>query len=566
MTSNIRYLSFLFTLVITTFLLFPNPACSSEQLASDIDKAIRTAEKSTFSGNYQEAASIMNEVTVKLEELKNSDPQNRKLRALTLKYDQLQKKIGKKVNVAEAPAPSSAAKPESKPVAAAPSSGQGAAEQAISGVAAIALNGMTGHLDRAEKTMQSGTGDLGKGSLARAADKYKELEKRFADLLTRPEVVAAKQRLDDLLVKVDEAAANASVAKEQGKADAEEQKILIEQWRKTFRTYTMPREEKYLGEHPELLEEANEVLTEFANTNFPLGPPPELQSSAKDLKETIGRAKAEQGAATIDDKWLPRIQPLITSNDPAYLSPSGPSFNLPDEVTRMDASLVTGKQLLAEYSKEFTDGQSTHFLGQAVDDLRRAVEGYEQSRMQALDRMIGSLREEVDRHLKQFEKNQGWTAESGTPIHIVNKTDMTEMGKKLASLQQIPGVPAETMTALNNDIGKLRDQDTHWREQKTAFENAPKPFPPAGMTSKSLETEMVNILKDRGIGPVDKLVIVDKDWWVQQGEFRYIKAAALQKDGEGPYFSYVTFRQMATLAGYGPTELWEQGKKLRVAK
>ena len=85
------------------------------------------------------------------------------------------------------------------------------------------------------------------------------------------------------------------------------------------------------------------------------------------------------------------------------------------------------------------------------------------------------------------------------------------------------------------------------------------------MTSLSLEAEMQKILKDRGIAGVEKLVIVDKDWWVQQGEFRYIKAAALQKDGEGPYFTHVTFRQMATLTGYGPTELWEQGKKYRIA-
>ena len=86
------------------------------------------------------------------------------------------------------------------------------------------------------------------------------------------------------------------------------------------------------------------------------------------------------------------------------------------------------------------------------------------------------------------------------------------------------------------------------------------------MTSVSLVAEMEKILKDRGITPIDKLVIVDKDWWVQQGEFRYIKAAALQKDGEGPYFTHVTFKQMLTLSGYGPTELWEQGKKIRIAQ
>lgn len=564
MLNTTRYLRHLLTLMFFLFFLFPHAASSSEQLAREIDKAIRTAEKSTFSGDYQEAASIMKEVTIKLEELKTTDPRNRKLRAIILKYDQLQKKVDRKLNVSHAATP--AAKAESKKVVQAPPVGGDASAQTISGVAAIALNGMIGHLDRAEKSMQSGTGDLGKTSLRRAADKYKELEKRFADLLTLPEVTGAKERLGELLVRVDQATADQAAAKERLKADTEEQNVLITQWRNTLRAYNMPGTEKYLPHHPELIEEAKNTLSDFEKAPFPLGTPPELQDSVKDLRDNIDRAMAEKGAATIDDRWLPRIRPLITSNDPAYLSPSGPAFSQPEEVARMDASLATGKQLLDEYDKEFAGGESTHFLGQAVTDLRRSVEGYEQSRAQSLERLIGELREKIDRHLKQFTKNSGWTAQSGTAIHIVNKSDMTEIGNKLEGLKQIPGVPTEIMANLEQDVSTLRDQDIKWRGEKTAFENAPKPFPAAGMTSKSLEKEMLNILNDRGIGAVDKLVIVDKDWWVQRGEFRYIKAAALQKDDEGPYFTYVTFKQMATLAGYGPTELWEQGRKNKLAK
>jgi hypothetical protein len=53
---------------------------------------------------------------------------------------------------------------------------------------------------------------------------------------------------------------------------------------------------------------------------------------------------------------------------------------------------------------------------------------------------------------------------------------------------------------------------------------------------------------------------VDKDWWVQPGEFRYVTTAVLSKDSGGKYWSNVSLRQMKTLTGYGPTEIWEISK------
>ncbi|MFH0782619.1 MAG: hypothetical protein V2B20_11820 [Pseudomonadota bacterium] len=566
MQRPIRFLLILLTLIFAVSPLnlhFAQAAGgNSDQLARDIDKAIRTAEKNIFSGNFQEGAAIMNEVAVKLEELKAVDPDNSKLIGITSKFNQLQKKIDKTAVSATAPTP-----PATKPTTVTPpASGQDSLGQALSGIAGIALNGMNGHLDRAEKTMASGTGDLGKTSLARAADKYQELAKRFPNLMTQPEVVTAKQRLDTLLVQVEQAGAQQQVAKEQGKNDAQEQSRLIEQWRKTFMSYTTPREPKYLGQHPELLDEAKNVFSEYEKATFPLGKTNELQSYAADFKKSLDHATAEKGATGIDDQWLPRVKPLLTSNDPAYISPSGPSLYQAGEVTRMDGNLVVGKQILDDYAKQFPSGQSTHFLGQAIDDLHRAVEGYEQGRKAAVDQQVTELRGKVDRSLGLLEKNKNWTAASGNPIYIINKGDMTEIDKNLEALKQIPGIQAETVATFDQDVAKVHTLDGEWREKKTAQDNAPRPFPTAGMTSLSLVAEMEKILKDRGIGPVEKVVIVDKDWWVQQGEFRYIKAAALQTDSEGPYFTHVTFKQIQTLAGYGPTELWEQGKKIRVAK
>ena len=83
------------------------------------------------------------------------------------------------------------------------------------------------------------------------------------------------------------------------------------------------------------------------------------------------------------------------------------------------------------------------------------------------------------------------------------------------------------------------------------------------MTSKALEKEMDALLADRG-WKVERLAIVDKDWWVLKGEYRYIQAAVLSSDAGGPFWSHVSFKQNQHLAGYGPTELWEIGKKIRL--
>ena len=83
------------------------------------------------------------------------------------------------------------------------------------------------------------------------------------------------------------------------------------------------------------------------------------------------------------------------------------------------------------------------------------------------------------------------------------------------------------------------------------------------MTSNSLTKDMTVLLKDRGWS-VDQLVITDKDWWVQSGEFRYLATAVMSRDNDGPFWSKVSFRQDLTLSGYGPTQIWEIGEKVRL--
>lgn len=414
----------------------------------------------------------------------------------------------------------------------------------------------------AEKVIFAGDSEQGAALMNEIAVKLEELQKTDPG---NKKLVTITSKFNQLQRKIDQKTAVKPMPSTAVKEEAKEKAQEIEKWRKTFWVYTTPREGKYLGAHPELIAEAKGVLQEFETAAFPGGPPPELKDAVGSMKKAIAHAEAEQGAATIDDKWLPRIKPLLTANNPAYLSPSGPISQKSEDIARMDESLKTAKALLAEYDQAFAGGQSTHFLGQAIDDLRRAVSGYEQGRQRSQDGQVGHLREQLERGKKLLARNSA-PASGDNTIHIVNKTDITEMEKQLAAIKTLPAIDGQLIATLEKDLAEIKIEDARWREKKTAQDNAPRPFPAAGMTSLSLEAEMQKILKDRGIAGVEKLVIVDKDWWVQQGEFRYIKAAALQKDGEGPYFTHVTFRQMQTLAGYGPTELWEQGKKYRIGQ
>ncbi len=99
----------------------------------------------------------MNEVAVKLQALQATDPGNKKLNTINSKYTQLQRKVMQITPVAASPAPPP--KPESGPgTAAPPDKGHGSTDQAISGIAIIAMAGMTGHLDRAVGTGQKNQG------------------------------------------------------------------------------------------------------------------------------------------------------------------------------------------------------------------------------------------------------------------------------------------------------------------------------------------------------------------------------------------------------------------------
>ncbi len=95
-------------------------------------------------------------------------------------------------------------------------------------------------------------------------------------------------------------------------------------------------------------------------------------------------------------------------------------------------------------------------------------------------------------------------------------------------------------------------------------------MPKAQKTDKELEATMRKLLDNAGWKNVRKLVIVDKDWWLDRSEggdspivSRHIAAAAAAKADDGTfYWCNVTFQQNKLLDGsFGPLELTDTGIK-----
>jgi hypothetical protein len=94
-------------------------------------------------------------------------------------------------------------------------------------------------------------------------------------------------------------------------------------------------------------------------------------------------------------------------------------------------------------------------------------------------------------------------------------------------------------------------------------------IPKAQMTDKELEATMKKLLENRGWKNIRKLVIVDKDWWLDRTEggdspikSRHIAAAAVAKDDDGKfYWATVTYEQQNTLSGWSTLEVSNIGDK-----
>ena len=272
----------------------------------------------------------------------------------------------------------------------------------------------------------------------------------------------------------------------------------------------------------------------------------------EDIRQAAVQAKEDEDK--LNKKWLPKITPFIDASSQSRLQFPG-SYNA-QELDRQEKLYAQAQNLLGDVKNEVPEVNQPHELKIAVEKLLFALQVYEdekkadnRNRLQPIDNMLSGWE-------KRFEENRKWNEKSEKGLFVITDKKLLHQKKQIDDLRR---VSPDSASGFSKRLELLEKENITWIEKKRTWQERPRPFPQANMKSKKLEKQMAGLLEDRGI-KIRDLVIVDKDWWVQPGEFRYVTTAVLSKDKKGEYWCNVSFRQLSTLSGYGPTEIWNIGE------
>ena len=328
--------------------------------------------------------------------------------------------------------------------------------------------------------------------------------------------------------------------------------------------------ESYIFNATSKVEEAGNLLQRVINSNKADPDHPEVvaglqrhkalqqklatfSDNAQNKEATIQQAatQAKADADTISSTWLPQITPFIDAPSPSRLQYPG-SYNN-QELERQEALYGQAEKVLTAVSNEVPVSQQPSALKNAVEKLRFTLQVYSDEKKADNRNRLQPIEMNLANWEKRFQHNKNWNEDSQQGLFIITPQKLKHQQDQILALAKVSPEPAEMF---RKRLQALEQENTTWVEKKRSWQERPRPFPQAKMKSKKLEKEMEDLLEDRDI-KVKDLVITDKDWWVQSGEFRYVTCAVLSKDKEGKYWCNVSFRQLQTLSGYGPTEVWE---------
>lgn len=260
---------------------------------------------------------------------------------------------------------------------------------------------------------------------------------------------------------------------------------------------------------------------------------------------------AARDVKALNDKWLPQLSKFTTRNAATY-----PQYLGSHDKTMMDRQEDLYRQaqkVLGDVEREVLDGKQPDELKKAVKDLRFALDVYDKAKAADSQNRLMPVESTLSDWEKRFADNQNWREDSDRALFIITPQKLAYQKSQIADLQKTDPVNGEKFA---KKLAVLEKENTSWTGKKQQWMERPRPFPEAKMKNKGLEKEMEELLGNRGI-KAQHIVITDQDWWVQAGEFRYVSTAVLSKDEKGKYWSKVSFRQIQTLAGYGPTEIWD---------
>lgn len=473
-------------------------AASPDDLAKSANKLIRSAENAFFAGDLDEASTLLEQGTAELEKLKAENPSHKQIKNLENKRKRLRDRVDKKV---AATAPKAPATPKVPGAAAVKPATKDATKLSSGGRSTLksAERGM----DQAETRLEMARDRFEAGNLERCMSQISSAQNYLAD------------------------------------ADA-----MLERAR---RSYKLTEDHPQAGAVFERRQGIDDKIAAF--------------TAEVDQKKSAAAAGAAQAAAvsqSLDDQWLPQVEPFIEYGNDAHIK--GPNTNDAAILAKQDANVAKAVKVLAAYDEAVPEGSASWSLGEAVKKVRFAVEVYQNDRNSGMKNLTGPAERSLTEWEGRLAANEGWKEDSGTSLFIVRPDKIRHLKEDIA---RVAAVSQDDATTLTSRLAKVEQANVKWVEKRKAWDSRPRPFPSAKMTSASLETEMVGLLEDRG-WTVENVVITDKDWWVLAGEYRYLQTAVLSKDGDGPFWSSVSFKQDVTLTGYGATELWEAGDKVRL--
>ena len=124
--------------------IFAQDAVDSTELAKEIDKSLRAAERDMFNGKNASADEQLQVIAGQIEQLKSADPDNSKVKSLDSKYGRIRKNLDRKLGVTTAVTSSGAPAAPPKPVAAAPPTTAAAASEPAAPTGAELPRAVTG--------------------------------------------------------------------------------------------------------------------------------------------------------------------------------------------------------------------------------------------------------------------------------------------------------------------------------------------------------------------------------------------------------------------------------------
>lgn len=320
----------------------------------------------------------------------------------------------------------------------------------------------------------------------------------------------------------------------------------------------------------DMLDAAQQRLDRVVNNNKANPNHPEVAAAHADLSELRSRfdsftekakgaeAGAEQATAEaagkakqLNQQWIPKMAPFYQGGTPDYLQYPG-SYNQ-QALDQQEKLYNEAQTLLQEVQSTVPAAERTPELERSIKELTFILGVYDDQKKADGRNRLQPIDTELTRWEQRFKQNQGWNEDSDQAPFIVKARDLDYQKKQI---EQLKATYPQESTAFTQRFNALEKENAAWVVKKKKWMERPRPFPVAKMQSGKLEKEVLNLLEDRGI-KVKEFVITDKDWWVSHGEYRYMAGAFLSKDKDGKYWSTVTFRQIQTLAGYNPTEIWE---------